>query len=65
MSFTVKFKTYEDRQKAENQLYDKCGGSVYGGESYCGGYYYLDIYDSCADFAEARRICDWCKGEIQ
>ena len=65
MAFTVKFRSYEDRQKAENKLYDKCGGYVYGGESSSYDYYYLDIYDNCTDFAEARRICDMYNGEVQ
>ncbi|GHS89220.1 hypothetical protein FACS1894201_10620 [Bacteroidia bacterium] len=65
MTFTVKFKSYEDCQKAKNRLYDECGGSgVYGGENSYGDYYYLTIYDTCTDFSKARDICDMYGGVI-
>ncbi|MDR1182270.1 MAG: hypothetical protein LBL13_09885 [Bacteroidales bacterium] len=66
MNFSVKFKSYEDRQKAKDKLYNECGGSsIYGGESTYGDYYYLNIYDTCTDFSKARQICKMYGGEIE
>ena len=68
MQFTVKFKSWEDREKAENRLWEECRGgsnSVYGGQTTYGNYYYLTIYDNCTDFSKARRICEMYGGEIE
>ena len=58
------FKTWEDREGAENNLYDEFGGYVYDRESVYNGYG-LVIREDCKDYEKAWRICKKWGGELE
>lgn len=54
---TWKFRTYEDREKAADMIYDNCGGSDAYEKDYYDGDYIIHILSDCTDVANAVKFC--------
>lgn len=54
---TWSFPTYEDREKAADQIYYNCGGYDAYEKDHYDGHYILHILTGCTDVADAVKYC--------
>ena len=54
---TWSFPTYEDREKAADQIYDNCGGYAAYEKGHYDDHYIIHILSDCTDVALAVQFC--------